>query len=149
MSGSEADIFSSSSQPWPYPANIMVGCFGRASDDQTIRFDLDNELEDAQWFSRSVLAGLVGSKEGSYLSKDDLKKLDDTSTGKAKLEDDRVTANALAPSEDQGKKDVDAEGKKGRQGMELTRVPPDTAIAGMLIRTWVNGGVELASTSKL
>jgi NAD+ diphosphatase len=127
----------------------MVGCFGRASDDQTIRFDLDNELEDAQWFSRSVLAGLVGSKEGSYLSKDDLKKLDDTSTGKAKMEDDRVTANALAPSEDAGRKEVDAESKKGRQGMELTRVPPDTAIAGMLIRTWVNGGVELASTSKL
>jgi len=36
---------SSSSQPWPYPANLMVGCFGRAKPDQTIRLDLDNELE--------------------------------------------------------------------------------------------------------
>ena len=36
---------SSSSQPWPYPANIMVGCYGRARDGQTIRLDLDNELE--------------------------------------------------------------------------------------------------------
>jgi NAD+ diphosphatase len=36
---------SSSSQPWPYPANLMVGCYGRAKPDQTIRLDLDNELE--------------------------------------------------------------------------------------------------------
>lgn len=40
-----ADLASSSSQPWPYPANLMVGCFGRAKPDQTIRLDLDNELE--------------------------------------------------------------------------------------------------------
>lgn len=122
----------------------MVGCFGQATDNQTIRFDLDNELEDAQWFPRSVLADLVGSKDGSFLSKADLKKLDDTSSGKAKMEDDKITAGALAPSE---KKDgeVEEESKKGRQGMELTRVPPETAIAGMLIRTWLNGGVELAS----
>lgn len=128
----------------------MVGCFGRASDNQTIRFDLDNELEDAQWFSRSVLADLISSGKGSWLTKADLKKLDDTSSGKAKMEDDKVTAGALAPSE---RKDGDVEeseeSKKGKQGMELTRVPPETAIAGMLIRTWLDGGVELASTSKL
>jgi NAD+ diphosphatase len=26
-----------SSQPWPYPANLMVGCYGRAPGGQTIR----------------------------------------------------------------------------------------------------------------
>lgn len=45
--GIEAEQDSSSSQPWPYPANLMVGCFGRAKPDQTIRLDLDNELEGA------------------------------------------------------------------------------------------------------
>jgi NAD+ diphosphatase len=119
----------------------MVGCFGRAAPSQTIRLDLDNELEDAQWFSRDVLAKLTGTKSGSWLSKEDLKKLDDTASGKAK--DDEVTAGALAPSE---KKEGEGEGEeKGKAGMELTRVPPDTAIAGMLIRTWVNGGVDLVS----
>lgn len=51
---SAVDPSSSSSQPWPYPANIMVGCFGRAKDGQTIRLDLDNELEGVSSASSSV-----------------------------------------------------------------------------------------------
>jgi len=33
-----------SSQPWPYPANLMVGCYAYADSSQVIRTDLDNEL---------------------------------------------------------------------------------------------------------
>lgn len=47
-----------SSQPWPFPASIMLGFTARA-DDPTIR--LGPELEDARWFSAAELVdGLAG-----------------------------------------------------------------------------------------
>jgi NAD+ diphosphatase len=48
------------SQPWPFPASLMLGCQGEATSD-TIRLD-PAELEDALWVSREemvdVMAGL-------------------------------------------------------------------------------------------
>lgn len=38
------------SQPWPFPANLMMGCFGEALTDE-IALDRD-ELEDGRWFCR-------------------------------------------------------------------------------------------------
>ena len=127
----------------------MVGCFGRSRGDQTIRLDLDNELEgecsssrkdrrleidilDAQFFSRSAVIKLIGTEAGSYLSKSDLKQLDKSQT-------DKESEAALAPSEKKPGEVVES-GEKG-----LTRVPPDSAIAGQLIRLWAKGGVELVS----
>lgn len=42
-----------SSQPWPYPANLMIGAIGQVSDPalETICLEHDAELEDARWFS--------------------------------------------------------------------------------------------------
>lgn len=37
--------FSCSSQPWPYPSSLMMGCWGIVKEGSTIRTDLDNELE--------------------------------------------------------------------------------------------------------
>lgn len=128
----------------------MVGCFGRADDSQTIRLDLDNELEDAQWFPRSEIAALVCAAN-THLTKEDLKKLDQTSTlgadeaariqalAKA-AKDAQATAGALAPSE---RKEGDMVKEQEVKG--LTRVPPDTAIAGNLIRLWASGGLDLVS----
>lgn len=39
------------SQPWPFPASLMIGCLGEALT-ETITLDQD-ELEDARWFSRA------------------------------------------------------------------------------------------------
>eukprot|EP00002_Diphylleia_rotans_P003634 TRINITY_DN12516_c0_g1_i1.p1 TRINITY_DN12516_c0_g1~~TRINITY_DN12516_c0_g1_i1.p1 ORF type:complete len:331 (-),score=77.82 TRINITY_DN12516_c0_g1_i1:109-1101(-) len=51
-----------SSQPWPFPSQLMLGCIAEAVDDH-IEVDKD-ELEDAKWFSRDeVLLGLERSKE--------------------------------------------------------------------------------------
>lgn len=45
-----------SSQPWPFPASIMLG-FTAQAEDATIR--IGNELEDARWFTpREIVAGL-------------------------------------------------------------------------------------------
>jgi NAD+ diphosphatase len=39
-----------SSQPWPFPASLMIGCMARA---QSSAITVDkSELEDAQWFPR-------------------------------------------------------------------------------------------------
>ncbi|KAE8150095.1 NUDIX hydrolase domain-like protein [Aspergillus avenaceus] len=42
-----------SSQPWPYPANLMIGAIAQVSDPahETINLSHDPELEDAKWFS--------------------------------------------------------------------------------------------------
>lgn len=41
-----------SSQPWPYPANLMIGAIAQVSDPahETICLQHDPELEDAKWF---------------------------------------------------------------------------------------------------
>lgn len=42
-----------STQPWPYPANLMIGAIGQSVPGPGEKIDLGNdpELEDAQWFS--------------------------------------------------------------------------------------------------
>lgn len=48
------------SQPWPFPSNMMIGCFAEALSTK-IRID-ETELEDARWFSRAeVKAALAGN----------------------------------------------------------------------------------------
>jgi NAD+ diphosphatase len=41
-----------STQPWPYPANLMIGAIAQVSDPahETIHLEHDPELEDAKWF---------------------------------------------------------------------------------------------------
>jgi NAD+ diphosphatase len=53
------DIAYHSSQPWPFPASLMIGCFAEAGGRDLV---LDpTELEDGRWFSREevvkILAG--------------------------------------------------------------------------------------------
>lgn len=43
-----------SSQPWPFPASLMIGCMAEATSEQ-IRVD-ESELEEAQWFTRDDVA---------------------------------------------------------------------------------------------
>jgi NAD+ diphosphatase len=39
-----------STQPWPYPANLMIGAVAQAlPDGETIHLEYDPELEDAKW----------------------------------------------------------------------------------------------------
>jgi NAD+ diphosphatase len=44
------DVGFHSTQPWPYPSSLMIGCFASAT---TTEITLDgNELSDAKWFTR-------------------------------------------------------------------------------------------------
>ncbi|KAJ3158164.1 NADH pyrophosphatase [Geranomyces michiganensis] len=48
-----------SSQPWPFPNSVMIGCIGQAV---TTEIDLvDEELEDAKWFTREQAAAAVAA----------------------------------------------------------------------------------------
>ena len=49
-----ADVRYQASQPWPFPASLMLGFQARATTD-VIRVN-DSELEDARWFSRAEVA---------------------------------------------------------------------------------------------
>ena len=43
-----------STQPWPWPSSLMIGCF---ADAETTEIHIDgNELEEARWVSRNLLA---------------------------------------------------------------------------------------------
>jgi NAD+ diphosphatase len=42
------------SQPWPFPSQLMIGCYARA-DNPAITIDT-TELEDARWFTRAQVA---------------------------------------------------------------------------------------------
>ena len=42
-----------SSQPWPFPSSLMIGCIGTATSTE-IRID-DHELADVRWFSRAAV----------------------------------------------------------------------------------------------
>lgn len=48
------------SQPWPFPASLMIGCSGEALDGE-IRVDRE-ELEDARWFDREELRAMVSGR---------------------------------------------------------------------------------------
>lgn len=47
------DVRYHSSQPWPFPASLMLGFCARAAPDAEVR--VGGELEDARWFSRADL----------------------------------------------------------------------------------------------
>ncbi|MCW6510455.1 NAD(+) diphosphatase [Lichenifustis flavocetrariae] len=54
------------SQPWPFPASLMIGCIAEAVS-ETITIDR-TELEDARWFTRQdVRAILAGTHPGGIL----------------------------------------------------------------------------------
>lgn len=51
------------SQPWPFPSQLMLGCFAEV-ESQTLKLD-DNELADARWLSRDEARALLrGEFEG-------------------------------------------------------------------------------------
>ena len=98
-------------------------------------------MPDAQFFTREEINKLLGTPAGSTFSKEDIKKMDRLSNSHSHEDPSAAeTANALAPSERK-----EGEGNTGGSGTGLTKVPPDSAIAGMLIRQWAKGGLDLVS----
>ena len=54
------------SQPWPFPASLMIGCFAEA---ESRKLEIDQvELEDARWFSRHEAIALVERRHPDSLT---------------------------------------------------------------------------------
>ncbi|MGE0231406.1 MAG: NAD(+) diphosphatase [Flavobacteriaceae bacterium] len=48
------------SQPWPFPASLMIGCYGQALSEDIV---IDREeLMDARWFSRADIGTMLAGK---------------------------------------------------------------------------------------
>src|SRR5690606_36655981 len=45
------------SQPWPFPHSLMIGCYGEPLSED-IRADMD-ELEDCRWFTRGEVRAML------------------------------------------------------------------------------------------
>lgn len=52
-----------STQPWPWPSSLMIGCF---ADAETTEIHIDgNELQEARWVSRNLLAAAYRGETGT------------------------------------------------------------------------------------
>ncbi|THH29272.1 hypothetical protein EUX98_g4926 [Antrodiella citrinella] len=98
-----------STQPWPFPANLMVGFYAIADPSLPTRVDLDNELEDAKLFTREEILAVLDHPDGTNMGPRETKPQDSPKAG----------AEALAEPP--------------------FRLPPTTAIAGVLISDWARG----------
>ncbi|KAF8633439.1 hypothetical protein AX17_004609 [Amanita inopinata Kibby_2008] len=129
------DVRYHSAQPWPYPANLMVGFYARADSKQVIRTDLDNELvglsfKDARWFTRQEVLSILEGRAGALLSQTDYKKLTDKHEGREEKSLAAVS-QALAPAENTASAQPAAQANTN----DPIKLPPTTAIAGLAVRT--------------
>jgi NAD+ diphosphatase len=54
------------SQPWPFPASLMIGCHAEAVSDEVV---IDkSEIEDARWFDRAELKSMLLRQHPQELS---------------------------------------------------------------------------------
>ena len=52
-----------SSQPWPFPSSLMIGCIAETTA-ESIAID-EAELEDARWFTRAEVSAALAAPEGA------------------------------------------------------------------------------------
>ncbi|KAG1806096.1 NUDIX hydrolase domain-like protein [Suillus subaureus] len=124
-----------SGQPWPYPANLMVGYYATADSSAPIRTDLDNELEDARWYTREEILAVLRHASGTHFSRRDHQKLGEIQDG---------------PDNNPMSQDQSVEVNNNDE--PPFRIPAPTAIAGVLIQHWAEGKakvlLESGSTAK-
>lgn len=136
----------------------MVGCFGRADPSQTIRLDLDNELESARWFTKAEIRAIMADPEGTVGNRHDPKEYFDVRRPRFGLPDLSCHSGSSVPS---FRRMADlaltppfgpscARQQDGKllpgpppssSGPEHFKLPPTTAIAGVLTRAWATDDV--------
>lgn len=124
----------------------MVGFYAFADSSQPIRIDLDNELAgtssfplsrpipclpcltcpfcsaDARWFTREEVQAVLGHRDGTTITRREYKRLDE------------IEGNQNSAGEEKGE-------EVKEEAPPPFRVPPVTAIAGVLIRDWAEGKI--------
>ncbi|KLO15364.1 hypothetical protein SCHPADRAFT_902380 [Schizopora paradoxa] len=120
-----------SGQPWPYPANLMVGFYAFADSTQPVRVDLDNELVDAKWCTREEIKAILAHPDGARITRQEYKKFDE----------DEVKTDGQSSSSSANARKVENAPVSSQSQVQPPpfKVPPTTAIAGVLIRDWAEG----------
>jgi NAD+ diphosphatase len=120
----------------------MVGFYARADANQPIRTDLDNELVgqssffikkgrpscrtiDARWYTRAEIITVLNHPTGGKFGTAEYKKMTENEEGKPNDDKHLDPALHLKTPDD-----------------PPFRLPPATAIAGVLIRDWVEGKIS-------
>jgi NAD+ diphosphatase len=139
----------------PFPANLMVGFYATGDPSKPIRTDLDNELEgthevpnasrpgslyllDARWYTREEVLAVLQHKEGTNFSRSDYKQM-------AKEIDERVNVKLCGSDLLSGNAAAHIPITQPQASVAPGineppfRVPPRTAIAGVLISDWALG----------
>ena len=138
----------------------MVGFYAIGDPSESIRLDIDNELEgshsrvsvpnlpwlnlilDAKWYTREEVLAVLEHKEGSRFTKGDYKQMasiDDRVNVKASV-GDPLGGDAAVQDRDGQNRDAAPVEVHGNNEPAF-RVPPRTAIAGVLISDWAFGKV--------
>lgn len=133
-----------SGQPWPYPANLMVGFYARADSSKPIRTDLDNELADARWFTREEVLDVLNHKSGTRFGKADYKKMAEITEGHSNAEQKRILEPGVKPADTTMTQPRLAERRPSWDELPF-RLPPVSAIAGVLIRDWAEKRISIPS----
>lgn len=135
-----------SSQPWPFPANLMMGAIGQAIEGKdSIRLDLDNELEDARFFSRQEVLTAIEASSGWTLSKKDLAGIDENVAAQQKKDEEAARGRGSNwDQKDSGSvanvTDRSASPSPGRRRRRAGfKIPGSTAIANVIITAWARG----------
>lgn len=109
----------------------MIGCIGIAKESQTIRCDLDNELEDAHYFSRASVLAVINGTTKPFMTRAEVAAID----GKEDHVPHPPPVAVVGGGEGaEGEKSAAKEGE-----LEFFRMPPKTAIANTLIVAWAKG----------
>lgn len=128
-----------------------VGCLGVASSSQKIRLDLDNELEDARWFTRTELLAILADPKGTVINRHEQAYFNVSRTFPPSYP-------SLSPFPPLRRRlsltflfcpfrfiDYYKPGAKPNDGPPPAipfRLPPRTAIAGVLASDWAKGNVR-------
>ncbi|KDN37740.1 hypothetical protein K437DRAFT_259668 [Tilletiaria anomala UBC 951] len=132
-----------STQSWAFPSQFMIGVLGYAMEGQdSIRLDLDNELEDARWFTRAEVLQVLESSATSSLTKQDVEKFDENTRIHAKEDRKKGEAEGCPRNGDDEKWDSKAAdgvvkaGDRHAATQAPFKIPGATAIAHVLIASW-------------
>jgi len=132
----------------------MVGFYATADSSKPIRTDLDNELEDVQWYTREEILAVLRHPSGTTFGGREYRTINDIRTGPDmdRSQEGTTTLAHSIPSV-AAKEMLTATASKVGTRTKLNeeelpfKVPSITAIAGILIQHWAEGEMQRSSTN--
>lgn len=127
-----------------------MGAIGQAIEGKdSIRLDLDNELEDARFFSRQEVLAAIEASAGWTLTKKDLSRIDENVAAQQKKDDEQARGRSNWDQKDSGSvANVTERGTSPspspsrRRRRAAFKIPGQTAIAHVLISSWARGEAQ-------